>query len=294
MGQKIKTAIELADMIKEENLNGRDKIPNTETHIKIWCSHFARDEKDIRKILDDLKEAKYIFVVNIVMPDPNLYLPAANSFVYTEIGILNDLKRFADNRLEKIYESTFYKRKSPFQITRELFPKIKEFNNTPMGKAINESVMIDEYIRVLTNSAFEYTPERKLAALKEIYSDESADDIPDVEAQTVQNVRAVDQVKAKENEPENTQWKKITNNFPVDFLVRIHFRKYEFEVVKKLITQGKIRTEDDLKYIRDTLQTMEGRTVQDPILKRHMNEMVELRRLAQAKLNFLRTRSKTG
>lgn len=296
MGSKVNVALELAEMIKEINVSakdGRERIPNTETHMKEWCAHFAMDEKVIRKILQDLKEAHFIFVINIVVPDTNLYLPGTDSFVYAELSLLNDLKRYSEMRLEKTYEATFYKKKSPFQIIKELFPKAKEYNNTPMGKALNEAVMIEEFSRVLTNSSVEYTEGWKKNKIKEIYA-ELDDELPSMEAELEKTARAVDQV-PKKNEPAenpNSQWNKVTNAFPIEFLLRIHFRKYEFETVKKLIQTGKIKTEEDLKYIRDTLQTMEGRTSQDTILKRHLNEMIDLRRMAQGKLNMLRTNPK--
>ena len=51
----------------------------------------------------------------------------------------------------------------------------------------------------------------------------------------------MDQTAGKEYiENPNSSWSKITHNFPVDFLVRIHFRKYDFDTVKKLIQKGKI------------------------------------------------------
>ncbi len=61
MGKMVKTAIELAEMIKTENVGGKERLPNTETHMKHWCAHFAMDEKSIRKILDMLRDSHYIF-----------------------------------------------------------------------------------------------------------------------------------------------------------------------------------------------------------------------------------------
>lgn len=292
----MQTALELAEMIKKINVTEKDgveRIPNTEIHMKEWCSHFAMEEKAIRKILEDLKNAHYIFTINTVLPDPHLYLPGTDSFIYAEFSLVNDLKRYSELRLEKTYESTFYKKKSPFQIIKELFPKVREYNNTPIGKAINETVMIEEFTRVLGNAAFEYTDAWKKAKLREIYSEEeeTGEEIPDMEIELEKQNRAVDQLPGltgSQQTDTNSNWGKITNNFPVDFLLRIHFRKLEFDVVRKLITTGKIREEKDLKYVRDTLQKMEERANRDPILKRYNNEMVDLRRLAQGRLNSLR------
>jgi hypothetical protein len=288
MGSKVKIATELAELIKTDNVGGKERLPNTETHMKQWCAHFATDEKSIRTILNNLRDAHYIFIINIVLPDPNLYLPSIESYAFADPSILNDLKRYSENRLEKTYESTFYKKKSPFQITRELFPKIKEFNNSAMGKCLNESVMLDEFIRVLTNTPVEFSDQWRASKLREIYSEEE-EETPHIEEELASKARAMDQPIGKEYiENPKSAWSKITNNFSIEFLLRIHFRKYEFDVVKKLIQKGKIQSESDLKFIRDTLQLMESRTNQDPILKRHTTEMVDLRRLSQTKLNIIR------
>lgn len=297
MVSKVKIAEELAEMIKEVNSStreGKEKIPNSETHLKEWCSHFAMDEKSIRGILDDLKNAHYIFIINIVMPDPNLYLPGTDSYIYAEISLVNELKRYSENRLEKIYEQTFYKKKSPFLIIKELFPRVKEFNNTPIGKALNETVMIEEFLRVMNSSPYEYTDSWKKAKLREIYN-ETDTEVPELEKELeLKNNRAVDQLGDQYNnlDSQSSQWKKLTSTLPIEFLVRIHFRKHEFDIVKKLIQTGKITEEKDLKYIRDTLQMMEGRANQDIILRKYLDQMVELRRLAQAKLNILRAKTK--
>jgi len=295
MGSRVKLAEDLAKMIKEVNTTvreGKERIPNSETHMKEWCSHFAMDESKIRAILQDLKNAHYIFQFSIVLPDPNLFLPGTDSYVYAEQSILNDLKKYCELRLEKTYEQTFYKKKSPFQIIKELFPKVKEYNNTPLGKALNEAVMIEEFVRLMNNSGYEYTEQWKKSKLREIYS-ETEEEVPSLESELETQSRALDQVASKidPGENPNSTWSKITDTFPVEFLIRIHFRKYEFETVKKLILTGKIRSESDLKYIRDTLQMMEGRTNQDIILKKHLAEMVELRRLAQGKLNYIRSKA---
>ncbi|MCE9499483.1 MAG: hypothetical protein K8R21_03125 [Leptospira sp.] len=284
----IKTLFDLAEQVKLENTKGKEKIPTSDVFLRKMTIHFSRTEEEIKKFIVSLREAHYIFVINIVMPDPNLFVNSLDAYVYAEPGILTELKRFADGRIEQIYEGTFYKRKSAFQIVRELFPKIREYNNTPIGKAINEVVMLEEYNRLLASNPYEYSEVWKKERLYSIYQ-ESDDEMIPVNPTDEGPVRAVDQVRdANANSSTNSKWGKTTSQFSVEFLVRIHFRKYEFETIRKLILTGRITKEHDLIYIRDTLKKMEGRTNIDHILKHYMNQMVELRRLAQAKLNIIR------
>ncbi|MCW7503350.1 hypothetical protein ND855_04365 [Leptospira sp. 1 VSF14] len=280
-------------MIRKENLESREKIPTSDTHLRIWSSQLARTEEDIRKLLTSLRDSHYIFVVSIVSPDPNLFVYGEDAYVFAEPFILNELKKHSEESLEKLYEASNYKRKSAFQITRELFPKIKEFNNTPLGRSINLSVMLEEFQRMLTAQSYEYTDQWRRNKLQEIYKDEVliAEELAN-SANFRENdptKRAIDQLKDQApKEKIDSNWVKAKENFSTEFLLRVHFRKYEFDIVKKLIQSGKLKEAKDIKYVRDTIQLMESRMEQDNLLKRYANDMIELRRYAQAKLNMIR------
>lgn len=293
MAGSIKICLDLADMIRKENLESRDKIPTSDSHLRIWSSQLARSEEEIRKLLAALRDSHFIFLVSIVSPDPNLFVYGEDAYVFAEPFILNELKKHSEETLEKLYEASNYKRKSAFQITRELFPKIKEFNNTPLGRAINLSVMLEEFQRMLTAQSYEYTDQWRRNKLQEIFKDEvlQAEELAN-NANFRENdptKRAVDQLKDQApKEKIDSNWVKAKENFSTEFLLRVHFRKYEFDIVKKLIQSGKLKEEKDIKYVRDTIQLMESRMDQDNLLKRYANEMIDLRRYAQAKLNMLR------
>lgn len=293
MAGSIKVCLELADMIRKENLESREKIPTSDTHLRVWSSQLSRTEEDLRKLLAALRDSHYIFIVSVVAPDPNLFVYGEDAYVFAEPFILNELKKHSEDSLEKLYEASNYKRKSAFQITRELFPKIKEFNNTPLGRSINVSVMLEEFQRMLTAQSYEYTDQWRRNKLQEIFKDEinAAEELANATSARDMDPtkRAVDQLKEQgPKEKIDQNWVKAKENFSTEFLLRVHFRKYEFDVVKKLIQTGKLKEEKDIKYVRDTLQLMENRMEQDNLLKRYATEMIELRRYAQAKLNLLR------
>lgn len=282
MSPTIKTILDMAEQIKIENTKSKDKIPSSDTFVKRMSAYLSRTDEEVRKFLNDLRDCHYIFLINIVQPELNTNIQSIDAYVYAEPSILTELKRFADKKLETLYEGTFYKRKSAFQIIRELFTKVKEYNNTPFGRAINEAVMIEEYHRLITSNPYEFTETWKKEKLYRLYEEEEVEE-------TKTSLRAVDQAKKiVEGVNPNSRWGKAVNQFSIEFLVRIHFRKYEFDVIKKLVLSGKINKEADLKYIRDTLKMMETRLDEDTALRRYLNEMIDLRRLAQGKLNLLR------
>jgi hypothetical protein len=290
MAGSIKIALELSELIRNENSEGKEKIPTSENFVRVWASNFARSEEEIRKILNALRDSHYIFIVNIVAPDSNLFVYGEEAYIYADLTILNDLKHSAEENLERLYESSNYKRKSAFQISRELFPKIKEYNNTPLGRAINIVVMLEEFARILTTTSFEFTDQWRRNKIQDIFQYEagSGEELTSTLATMSDPKRAVDIMKEGTKEKIDPSWSKATNNFSVEFLLRVHFRKYEFDVIKKLIQTGKIKDEKELKFIRDTLILMETRTEEDRLLKRYQEVMTELRRYCQAKLNILR------
>ncbi|MCP5502021.1 MAG: hypothetical protein H7A25_19125 [Leptospiraceae bacterium] len=91
-----------------------------------------------------------------------------------------------------------------------------------------------------------------------------------------------------QKKPLDSRWQRLSTQFSVQFLVRIHFRRYEFDIVRKLILTSRINKLQDYLFIRNTLKEMESKVEFDPILQYHVKEMIELRRLAQAKINIMR------
>ena len=153
----IKILQDIANQIKEENARGRERIPTSESLIKRMMTLHSKSAEDIKFYLEQLKDLHYIFIINIVASDPALFVQGVDSYVYADQNILSELKHYTEQRLTQVYENTYYKRKSGFQIIRELLPKVKEFNNTQLGRCMNEAIMLDEYIRLIATNAFEYT-----------------------------------------------------------------------------------------------------------------------------------------
>ncbi len=279
MTSSIKILTEIAAYIKEENTRGKERIPSSDSLIKKFMVHYNLTEEQIKKFILHLKETHYIFVINSVISDPSLFVQGMDSYVYAEQSILNDLKHFTEQRLMQIYESTFYKRKTGYQISKELYHRIKEFNNTNLGKALIENNMIEEFLRLIAANAFEYTESWKKEKLFKLYREE--------EEHPGQNPGEHHYTPNYKKDTTSNKWQKAVNHFSVPFLIRIHFRKYEFNLIKKMIITGKINQLNDLIYIRNILKDLEKDTENDIVLKYHTNDIIELRRIAQAKINIM-------
>lgn len=294
--ETVKAALEIANVIREENLRGKERIPTSETLIKKLVQNFDTDPDTIFQILNKLQEAHYIFIFQVVQADPSLFVQAVDAYVYADQSVLNELKFYCENKLAQTYESTFYKKKSAINIVRELISKLKEYNNTPLGRALNEYRMVEEFSRIVAASAFDYTDSWRKEKLIKLFKegDEFKDFEIELEPSTREEVSTVNASYKNENfslqkQPaQGSKWQKAVAQFSVKFLLRIHFRKYEFDVVRKLIMTGKITELEDFIFIRDSIKKLETQIDQDPILKYHVDKLRDLRRLAQAKINIIR------
>jgi hypothetical protein len=287
MSSIIKILQDIANQIKEDNQRGKERIPTSESFIKRMVQVHDKSPEDIKYYLEQLKETHHIFIFNVVNPDPSLFVQGVEGYVYADQNILTELKYYLESKIGSIYENTFYKKKTFQQIFRELLPKLKEYNNTEMGRALNGAMMVDEFIRIISSNAFEYTDSWRKEKLYKTFREEE----PISSGSSFEDPGFSDHSKVESSRPKeipNSKWARTVNQFSTKFVLRIHFRKYEFDVVRKLIMTGKINNIEDLLYIRNFIKEMELMKDKDPILKYHIEKMTELRRICQAKINIIR------
>lgn len=290
-------ALQIASEIRKVNLREDQRIPTSDTFIKELMSLFSREPDELRNILETLRTAKIIFIIKIVLPDDKaskINEPGVDAYAYADLKILNDLKYYSEKKLERLYEATYYKKKSPSTITRELFPKIRELNNTPIGRMVNIAVMLEEYIRMMNNNPNDFQEEFRSQAMEDLLLSKGDTSEAPVRQTPLSNSfgpslfqRATDRMEIPTNINPNSPWGRMVSKFSTDFLLRVHLRKCEFETVRKLITSGKITSEENLRLIRDSLLKMEKNVNVDKVLASYLDEMTELRRLTQRKLNSI-------
>ena len=88
------------------------------------------------------------------------------------------------------------------------------------------------------------------------------------------------------------KWDQAVSRYGIEFLVRIHLRKREFEKLHNLIKKRKIEHENHLRFIRNEVYRLEDQLSWDFRLERYRDQMADLRRLAQMRLNSKRSRKK--
>ncbi len=346
--------LEMVEKIRDLNLKEKKDypIPVSDTMFRKYFAPILSSEEQMKEYLQILVEAHFLFPLTIVEPDETLMISGADGYVVTDIAALKILRGKTEEDLEVAYEQQMYRRKQAATIMRELLPQARNYNNTPLGRALNVAVMLSQFEQVLISGFAEYTDGWKRNKLQEL--------LPDVDASLLtagaggdadagQNVdplafdgadsgaalttdlddeapasagiaggappddfggspdmdpgadltappedastpaRAVDSAELNQIQEmdRSGQWGKAVDRYGVQFLLRIHFRKYEFDKVRWLLRTGKVAREEDVRFVRDTIRTMEGRVNVDLKLGRFLKDMADIRRIAQMKLNSI-------
>lgn len=286
------TLLRIRDRIKEINNNVYEEaIPTSDIIFRKYLNDLVYSEDMARYYLKLLAESNFIFVIQIVKPDTILKIPGIDGYVVAELDIIEKLLAVYNQRLVTIYEAEKRKLAGVETIIRELMPKVKELNNTPLGKVLNICIMLEQFTRIIHERPDHFQDAYRISKLKQFIPEEDEFKEPEEEHEKIQQVeerrRAVDTEEYQQLSKMNLtgNWAKAVEQFGVQFLIRVHLRKYEFDVLKKLLLQKRIAREEDLIFLRDSLRKMEERSLFNPELKKYLNEIKELKRIVQIKIN---------
>ena len=286
------TLLRIRDRIKEINNNIYDEaIPPSDIIFRKYLNDLVYSEDMARYYLKLLAESNFIFMIQIVKPDTILRIPSIDGYVVAELDIIEKLLAVYNQRLITIYEAEKRKLAGVETIIRELMPKVKELNNTPLGTVLNICIMLEQFTRIINERPDHFQDAYRISKLKQFIPEEDEFKEPEEEHEKIQQVqerrRAVDTEEYQKLSKMNLtgNWAKAVEQFGVQFLIRVHLRKCEFDVLKKLLLQKRIAREEDLIFLRDSLRKMEERSLFNPELKKYLNEIKELKRIVQIKIN---------
>jgi hypothetical protein len=290
----IEILLKIRDRIKDVNLKiYEEAIPTSDILFRKYLYDLVYSEDIASYYIKLLYESNFIFIIHIVEPDTILKIPGIYGYVVAELEIIEKLLSIYNKKLEKVYEVEKRKLAGAETIIRELMPKVKELNNTTLGKILNICIMLDQFTRVIREKPEHFKDDYRISKLKQLIPEEEREfdyqeeQQEEVKEQIKEFRRAVDTEEYKELSQMNLSgnWGKVVDKFGVEFLIRVHLRKLEFDILKKLILQKRIAREEDLIFLRESLRKMEERSLFDQELKKHINEIKELKRIAQIKIN---------
>ena len=318
-----KTLSEITRRIRQENLYNKNyPIPSSDTFYDRHVSDICESQERLREHLQILEEARHVFVFTLTEADQSVGLPAVDGYVVAERTVLTSLLDHYHKKLQALYESVHNRRKGANEILQELMGRLNDVRNSSLGSSARICVMLKQYELTIQRNEEGYADPWKAQKLDELlnkkeggqeedfeikpeadeieydsYNQETPEQLSEAPPEKPDSFEEMPKRRAIDTEEYHrhvsqmkfpNEWERAVSRYGVRFLLRIHFRKYEFQLVKRLIQTGRITEKEDLCYVRDTIRTMEGRLSFDFRLERHLMRMHELRRLAQMALNRLR------
>lgn len=319
--------LEMVKRVKDVNKGDPDNIgsvPLSDTCYQKVFSDLCDSSSTMAYYLRILVDSHYLLAITYVEDDSNMKDEGLEGYVISEPKIIEALLATSSLELEAAYEHQFYKRNSVNTIIRELLPQARLYNNLPIGRVLNTTVMLQQFLKILNVEADQYNGVWKRSKLNKLLeesglekskdaSDELLEDDQseknkseseilvsfDDEDENVTSSKPINETKEPKravdtDELENIQkmnqsgqWGLAVKKYGTQFLIRVHLRKYEFDKIKWLLRTKKIAREEDLKFIRESIRVMEDRYEIDTQLNRFRKEMSEVKRLVQIRLNAI-------
>ena len=276
-----------------------DPIPTIEEIYNIIAYASFDNIDEVKQAVALLVKSGYLFRVQTL--DSNKKL--ADGFVVSSPGALMTVSSFISKELERQYSTSMKVAKNADNI---VLSSEEEFldNNPRVLRYIQTYQQIKEYAAKVASGDYRYSKAGCLNSLSRLLDGEESIDLSaeksltkgfgseeaEKEKSVKQHSRAVDVIDQAQYSQvrERLAWSDATRIFDPQFLMRIHFRKYEFKMVFRLVYEGKVKEKKDLDYIEATLTKIEGNVERDPKLKDHLKEIQELKKLVSEQISKLR------
>ena len=281
--------LDIVSRIRDRNLSpDSDYIPTSDNIYKKVLGSLVESEQQMHRYLDILKESHYIFTIRLVEPDERLSVSGIDAFLAAERSVVDHIKDRAYREIETIFEQEYFQRKQASVIARELLMEVRKYNNTPLGRHLNLTIMIQQLDRILTSQFGEFTETWRQEKLQSLLRRAGLGELVPGQAPAEEHFEDTAAVSTRVTELEKMDlsggWGRAVSKFSVDLLIRVHVRKREFDTLSKLIRSRKIAREQDLRKIRELLSMDFGdEKIGDGFPgKRHLND---LKKVLSARLN---------
>ena len=265
----------------------RDSIPLSDEFIMRMVSTLGIDERIVFELLRILRESHHILVMVIVKEDANRRIRRVEGYVDADFKTIHHLRDLHDKLLVDMYDETFKKRIMARQIVHELFPRVNQYNNTPLGQILNKVIMLEEFEKLISKHYAEYTDTWKEKKLDELIGDNlsilspSAPEKKLKETVDKQPQRAVDTVMAGDMSAMGSRdsLARVLNIYGLEFFLRVHLRKYQFDYVQQIVEDGYIKSKADLLLIKNMIQKVKFNVDMDKGLRDRMDDLLKLERV---------------
>ncbi|MCP4761500.1 MAG: hypothetical protein GY870_06945 [archaeon] len=297
-----KLAEEIFDEIKLKNTEkGMTSIPHSDELLAHFTPNLGIETELAKELIRVLINSHKIFAIEIVAEDLKKNIPNIQAYVETDIHTIKRLNNYFQDELIRMYENEYYKRISYHKIMKEIFPTIKNLNNTPFGQVANKAFMLGELDNLLEKNYNEYTDEWKERHFEieldkanlgdkskektEAYAEGEEAEFTD---RSKKKDRAVDSKKYNDflSKSKNYPLDRIIKIYGINFFLRVHIRKYEFSYLANILDKSDILTKSELMILKNMIHQVKMNSDKDPELENHRDSIYGLERALTHRLHF--------
>jgi hypothetical protein len=131
---------------------GSKAIPHSDDFIIPMAATMGIGADLVKLILKILINAHKMFSIEIVHQDYVKNIPKVEGYVVTDINVIRKLKKYFQDELVIMYASQFHKNFMIHQVIKDIFPLMKNLNNTPIGQMANKAIMLEELEKLMEKS----------------------------------------------------------------------------------------------------------------------------------------------
>lgn len=296
----VKTAEEIFNEIKMKN-SKRDlhSIPHSDDFESFLSSNLGIDIDYAREMIKILIKSHKIFAIEIVAQDKKRNIPRIEAYVEASLPNVLGLKNFFQDELVKLYEKEYYKRVSYYRAIKDIIPKIRTLNNTPIGQIANKAIMLGEYEKLLENNFSEYTDswkERQFGIeIKKITELDTGKSNISYENEEVRKGKASHKYDRAVDSSKYNDFISKSNGYPIDrilkiygidFFLRVHIRNYKFSYLIEILERGYCFKKADLVKLRNLIHKVKLNFDKDPKLIKCRDDIQTLERMVSHNLYF--------
>lgn len=282
-----------ADIRKRNTGRGPEAIPRSDEFFDRIAKAYSLIPFAIPKLIKILVDSHKIFSFKIADADRKHHTARIDGFVVAEGPVIKSLLEHSNDELVRAYSQEFSAKYSVERIIKELFPKLDEHNNTPLGRAANTVISLMGFQSTLERNIMQYGQKWQEKQIREeIEKSDSISSFIDAKGALTggeregadddeKHRRATDTQKYEELKKyisKNTIGKTL-NVYGVEFYARVCFREYQFTLVQKLIEDGHINKKDDLSVLKNLLRKTRANSDQDKNLQKYAHDINDLEKL---------------
>lgn len=287
---------------------GDKRIPESDSFLRELANTLALDEQKVEQYLQVLRDSNNIFIFDISKADEERGVDPLEGYVVASRDLVEELFSLHDERLHKYYAKEYNRDKSTDAIVKEILPQMRTLNNTALGNLVNIVSMLREFLYYLQNNPQDYEEDirsqllKKQLQEKKLWQEEADQKKSDGEVVVESHEGQVAGQSGVDLRQEldsgfseipissdsdlygiRLDFEKAIKIYGLYFIIRHHFKKYQFRLVEEYVLKNKYFDVTELKQIRDLLKEYIKKINSDTRLALYKSDIFRLdRTLAKA------------